>query len=127
MWYTEYVPSFAALAGMIGLKLGSFENQRWTRAIRSGRRGSSDAITIFALATEIAVVIFLIGVLVSLSWYGEWKLLAGVSLIWIVGGMLVGVIWTMLVRDHFIIHLVGAIVCWPSAIVFAAELKKIIG
>lgn len=112
---------------MTGLKLGSFENQRWTRAIQSGRRGSSDAVTIFALATEIAVVIFLIGVLVTLSWFGEWRLLAGISFIWIAGGMLVGLIWTFLVRDHFLIHFLGTIACWPSATVFASELNKMIG
>jgi hypothetical protein len=86
-----------------------FETQRWVRARNQGIRGASHAMGFFVDATFGIASTFGLVLLFALIWDYGWRQTMTLILV----GIAVTMIWSLLVRDNFLIWTVATIACWP--------------
>ena len=112
----EYLPPNPIMPALLLLGILRFENQRWSRSIAQGRRGSSDAAVLFAQATTLAGYVVGIGAIVFLAIADGWQVaLVTLTFVWIVGaiaGLLIGLISG---GDSVLVQASSTILFWPVA------------
>ena len=82
---------------------------------------------VFPLITSNLVPVFLVGLGLFLAVLGEWRLFAGLAIVWYLVGGALGLLWSTVVPDVFLLQFMSALACWPIAAFIASQYAHILG
>jgi hypothetical protein len=104
-----FLPEFGVALPAILFSTCRFENQRWIRARAWGLQGSSVAFGLFVDYTGLISAIFALFFIVAYGYDTGWRPVIGLL---VISGF-VGILWSMIVRDRYIVWIVCTLALWP--------------
>lgn len=98
------------------------ENQRWTRAISAGRKGSSELVNLFANATAFFATAFSIGCLAFILIFSGWQPALGTAFVLFLTSVFTAMIVGATIGDNFPLQLLATVSIWPVGFILGAGL-----
>ena len=122
MALSQFLPSGTIAMYYVIFAVFRFENQRWIRAIASGKIGSNPMVPLFVNLSGFLGLIVMVGVVIGLFWYGGWQVGIGTLALGIVSGIATSILLGLIVGgDNFLIWLIATLGMWPVGFLLVAE------
>ena len=124
MEISQFFPPTAILVLSAAFRIARFENQRWTRARRSGFRGTNELFGVFVDTTGSIAMIFELAFVIASGWQFGWLTIVGLFAVGMAATLTWGAITTAIFSgDSFFVWMLGTLAIWPLMVVLAFQLS----